>query len=119
MAITPNRKTPPNRNEAFRKDQHDRNAPYEDEINESRVLTERGKNATETVLPTEDGVTFEGESITELASVGREQPGDKGDPESPEADQSPYYGQGFTPSGSDKAIPRTPRHDQPRPSTGM
>lgn len=117
MAITPNKKNP-TRNNTFPKGEHNRNAPYEDEVNESRVLSERGKNASETVSPTEDGLAYEGEMISELASIGREQPGNI-DSMTPEADQSPFYGQGFEPTGgSDAGIQRTPRKDPPEPSVG-
>ena len=67
----------------------------EDELNQSRYFTEQGINRIGTETPTEDGDSFEPEEYSTLQSMGREQPGDKGDPESKIASDSEFFGQGF------------------------
>ncbi len=67
----------------------------EDEYNESRLFVQRGINEHGIETPTEDGSEDVPENLSEISSIGREQPGNKHDPESEIADKSPLYGQGF------------------------
>jgi hypothetical protein len=67
----------------------------EDEYNESRMFVQRGINEHGIETPTEDGSADDPENLSEISSIGREQPGNKRDPESEIADKSPLYGQGF------------------------
>jgi hypothetical protein len=67
----------------------------EDEYNESRLFVQRGINERGIETPTEDGSSDDPENLSEISSIGREQPGNKRDPESEIADKSPLYGQGF------------------------
>lgn len=67
----------------------------EDEYNESRLFTQRGINERGIETPTEDSTMDDPENLSEISSIGREQPGNKRDPESEIADKSPLYGQGF------------------------
>lgn|SRR6476661_5705503 len=67
----------------------------EDEYNESRLFVQRGINERGIETPTEDSTIDDPENLSELSSIGREQPGNKRDPESEIADKSPLYGQGF------------------------
>ena len=67
----------------------------EDEYNESRLFVQRGINEHGIETPTEDGSTDDPEELSSISSIGREQPGNKRDPESEIADKSPLYGQGF------------------------
>ena len=76
----------------------------EDELNQSRYFTEQGVNRLGTETPTETGDGFEPEEYSTIQSMGREHPGDKGDPESKIASDSKYYGQGF-------GVPADPQAD--------
>lgn len=67
----------------------------EDEYNESRLFVQRGINEHGIETPTEDATMDDPEALSEISSIGREQPGNKRDPESEIADKSPLYGQGF------------------------
>lgn len=67
----------------------------EDEYNESRLFVQRGINERGIETPTEDSTMDEPEELSSISSIGREQPGNKRDPESEIADKSPLYGQGF------------------------
>jgi hypothetical protein len=99
-----------------------KNNDQEDELNQSRFFAERGAEVVDTQSPGVDGPETEEEDILESKSRFREQPTGKGlgaDPESEEADKSPFYGQGFG-SGDDTGIRRVAQKDNPeeRPSLG-
>ena len=67
----------------------------EDEYNESRLFVQRGINERGIEKPTDDSTIDEPEELSAISSIGREQPGNKRDPESEIADKSRLYGQGF------------------------
>lgn len=101
----------------------------EDEYNEGRLFVQRGINERGIGTPSEEGTFDDPENLSEISSIGREQPGDKRDPESEIADKSPLYGQGFgigtdgsyvaqrkAQTGSDKN-PGDTNHDAPGPTS--
>src|ERR1035441_7348869 len=78
----------------------------EDELNQARFFAERGAEVADVEEPGIEGPEIDEDDISAMKSEYREQPANL-DRKSKEADESPFFGQGFG-SGDDDGIRRTP-----------